>query len=103
MSTDLMFKSCEKRQCTNITIMNDVLVESTESFFVTLERTPDLDTRITLDPEFGEIEITDGLFCILFATLSSQCNTRSIKLTLDLLPCFQKKDPVHTVCTCQSC
>ena len=67
-----MFDSCETRQCANITIMKDVLVESTESFSVTLERTSDLDNRITLDPNFGEIVITDGLFHIL--SLISICN-----------------------------
>ena len=43
--------------------MNDALEESIESFFVTLERTSDLDPRITLDPAVGEIFITpnDGL------------------------------------------
>ena len=63
MSTLLMFDSCETRQCTNITIMNDALEESIESFFVTLERTQDLDPRITLDPAVGEIFVTtdDGL------------------------------------------
>ena len=60
VSTLLMFDSCETRQCTNITIMNDT---SIESFFVTLEKTPDLDSRITLDPAVGEIFVTanDGL------------------------------------------
>ena len=63
--TPLKFDSCETRQCTNITIMNDMLVENTESFSVTLVRTADLDTRITLDPDVGEIVITDGSFYIL--------------------------------------
>ena len=65
MPTPLKFDSCETRQCTNITIMNDMLVENTESFSVTLVRTADLDTRITLDPDVGEIVITDGSFYIL--------------------------------------
>ena len=42
-----------------------MLVESTESFSVTLERTTELDTRITLDPDVGEIVITDGSLYIL--------------------------------------
>ena len=65
MSTLLMFDSCETRQCTNIAIMNDGLEESTESFSVTLERTSELDTRIILDPDIGEIVINDGWFYIL--------------------------------------
>ena len=57
----LMFGACERRRCVNVTIENDVL-ENTESFDVTLERTTGLDGRITLDPVHvdGEIEITDN-------------------------------------------
>ena len=65
MSTLLIFDSCETRQCTNITIINDMLVENTESFSVTLVRTTELDTRITLDPDIGEIVINDGSFYTL--------------------------------------
>ena len=66
VSTLLMFDTCETRQCTNITIVNILIEESIESFFVTLERTTDLDPRITLDPAVGEIFITanDGLLYI---------------------------------------
>ena len=59
ISEILEFDSCDTRQCTEITIVDDMIVELTESFFVTLERTPGLDSRITLDPVDGEIEITD--------------------------------------------
>ena len=63
MSTILMFNVCESQQCTDIIIINDTVLESIETFFVNLQRTPDLDPRITLDPVIGEIEITnnDGL------------------------------------------
>ena len=56
----LMFGACERRRCVNVTIENDVVLEDTESFDVTLERTTGLDGRITLDPVDGEIEITDN-------------------------------------------
>ena len=59
VSTILAFDTCDTRQCTEIPIVDDMIVELTESFFVTLERTPGLDSRITLDPVDGEIEITD--------------------------------------------
>ena len=59
ISEILEFDSCDTRQCTEITIVNDMIVELTESFFVTLEGTPGLDSRITLDPFDGEIEIID--------------------------------------------
>ena len=60
VDTILMFRSCETRVCTNITIVDDNVAELTERFFVRLGRTVGLDTRITLDPVEAEIEITDG-------------------------------------------
>ena len=60
LSTLLIFDTCDTRHCTNITIKNDAVLENTESFFVKLLRTPDLDSRITLDPVLAEIEITDN-------------------------------------------
>ena len=64
VSSILAFDTCDTRQCTEIPIEDDMIVELTESFFVTLERTPGLHTRITLNPVLEEIEITDndGLF-----------------------------------------
>ena len=59
ISEILAFGSCATRQCTEIPIVDDMMVELTESFFVTLERTTGLDSRITLDPVDGEIEIID--------------------------------------------
>ena len=58
-STILTFGACDTQQCTEIPLVDDVIVELTESFFVTLERTPGLDSRITLDPDNGVVEITD--------------------------------------------
>ena len=60
VSEILEFDACDTRQCTEMPIVDDMIVELTESFFVTLERTPGLDSRITLDPVDGEIEITDN-------------------------------------------
>ena len=59
MSTILMFEACERRRCVNVTIVNDDVLEMTESFHVTLERTPGLDMRIRLDQVDGVVEITD--------------------------------------------
>ena len=64
MSTILMFEACQRRSCVTVTIVDDEVLENVESFNVTLERTPSLDMRITLDPVDGVVEITDddGLF-----------------------------------------
>ena len=58
MDTILMFAACEMRSCVNVSIVDDMILENTESFDVILERTPDLDSRITLDPGNGIVEIT---------------------------------------------
>ena len=67
LNVTLMFDACEIRRCVNVTIMNDFQIEPDENFFYTLEKTPDLDTRIDLSPVDGEIEIfdDDGLFYLL--------------------------------------
>ena len=59
VSTILIFGACETRHCVDVTIVDDEVLEMTESFRVTLERTPDLHMRITLDPVDGVVEITD--------------------------------------------
>ena len=43
----------------NIDIVDDDILEVTESLFVMLTRVPGLDSRITLAPTEGEIEIID--------------------------------------------
>ena len=60
ISTILILDTCETRQCDNISIVDDVTLEMTESFSVTLERTPDLNSRITLNPVDGDINILDN-------------------------------------------
>ena len=55
----LMFRSCETRVCTNVTIVDDNVAELTERFSVKLSRTDGLDPRITLDPVVAEVEFID--------------------------------------------
>ena len=71
VSEILAFGSCDTRQCTEIPIVDDMIVvqELTESFFVTLERTPGLNSRIALDPVDGEIEITDDDGVYMFSRM----------------------------------
>ena len=59
VSNIFAFGECQTRYCTEITIVNDMILELTESFLFTLERTPGLDSRITLDPVNGEVEIIE--------------------------------------------
>ena len=51
-----MVVTCE-RQCVNITIVDDTVVETLETFAVTLERN---DTRVTLHPADGQVKISDN-------------------------------------------
>ena len=60
LSTTLMFAACDTRRCVNVAIVNDIIVESIETFAITLERTSNLDSRITLNPMDEEIEIIDN-------------------------------------------
>ena len=60
VSTTFMFAACETRRCVNVVIVEDITVESIETFGITLERTPDLDSRITLTPVAEQIEIIDN-------------------------------------------
>ena len=60
ISTILMFDSCDKKSCINISIVDDDVIENTESFSVLLAETPGLIIRIMLDPVEAEIEIIDN-------------------------------------------
>ena len=66
----LLFASCQTRSCINITIVDDSILELVESFDVTLERTAELDERISLLPVDGVVEIIDNdgmlLVCVCF-------------------------------------
>ena len=55
----LMFDSCETRKCVNVAITDDFVDEVDEFFTFHLLRTPNLDSRIDLDPVDGRIEIVD--------------------------------------------
>ena len=59
MSTILMFDACNTRHCVDVTSVNDTVDEPDEMFGITLERTPGLNDKITLDPVDGDITIVD--------------------------------------------
>ena len=85
MSTLLVFDECEIQKCTELTIMNDTVLENTETFFVHLLRTPDLDRSVTLDPDIADLEITDndGLYTqntlMCTCALVSACADTTVK------------------------
>ena len=55
----LSFSACQDKACTDIAISDDIIAEYEESFTISLERTPDLDSRISLSAESGIINIMD--------------------------------------------
>ena len=55
----LIFDACKTRKCVNVTVTDDVVDETEESFTFHLSRTVDLHPHITLDPVDGEILIVD--------------------------------------------
>ena len=78
LSEVLMFAACERRRRVSIIIQDDGVPEQLESFFVTLKKTTGLDSRITLEPVDGKIEILDSnsmfvhLMLVLFQNLPMQ-------------------------------
>ena len=57
MSTILRFAACDTRRCVDVPIMSDADDEPDEIFGITLERTPGLNDRFTLDPVDGVVII----------------------------------------------
>ena len=59
MSSTLVLAACETVLCQDITIINDLEVENMKSFRVTLGRTPDLDSRISINPTRADVIVND--------------------------------------------
>ena len=60
VNTDkLKFEVGQTQFCTNVSIVKDDVIEPTKRFTVSLLQTPDLDPRITLDPDTAQVEIVD--------------------------------------------
>ena len=59
IDVDLMFEKCMRRKCVNVTIIEDQMKESNETFTFHLNRTIDLSPRIILDPVDGESYLID--------------------------------------------
>lgn len=59
LSSVVFFAPCEKRNCTEVNIIDDMQVELVESFAVTMQRTPGLTSAITFEQDGGRISITD--------------------------------------------
>ena len=60
LNTILSFAACETRRCVTVIIVDDLVDEPLEFFHYTLERTPNLDPRISLTPVDEVVEIIDN-------------------------------------------
>ena len=106
LSEVLMFAACERRQCADIIIEDDGIPEQVESFFVTLQRSPGQDVRISLEPVDGEIEILDAnsmyessaicVFVVHCILLPSGCGGSGE----DILQCVRRCGCGRGVCHC---
>ena len=90
-TTLLSFDECDRRMCVSITIVDNSMVEMTESFDVTLERTTSLDSRITLGIADGVFEIIDndgikrnGVHIQSLLILKEKCTSLTTVLALNL-------------------
>ena len=59
VDVDLMFEKCIRRKCVNVTIVDNQMNETNETFTFHLNRTTDLSPRIILDPVNGESYLID--------------------------------------------
>ena len=64
VNTLLTFNANQVERCVRVDIVDNARLEQTESFGVTLERTPGLDERVQLNPTAGIFRIVndDGEF-----------------------------------------
>lgn len=53
------FSRCQTRSCVTVAIVDDLVLELVEYFHIFLERTGGLDSRITLTPDEGRVNIND--------------------------------------------
>jgi hypothetical protein len=69
-SLNLSFNACEQTACHMLPIINDDVIERNKSFQFMLQRTPDLDERIKLDPTIGNLTILndDNVMAVGFSS-----------------------------------
>ena len=69
----LFFYPCATRRCWTVSIVDDLVDEADETFIITLERVPGLNSKIILNPSFGEIEIADNDGIIIKSRTRNMC------------------------------
>ena len=59
-SKQLTFEPCDTVQCREVVIIDDKTVEMEESFDLTLERLPGVNSYVDIDPDRTKITILDN-------------------------------------------
>ena len=59
MRSTLRFRACQKRNCVDVIIINDTVLEDTETFSVNLQKPPYLSNKFTVDPSSEVVSIMD--------------------------------------------
>ena len=105
MSTDMTFEASETEKCLSIPIADTLGLEQDESFFVTLQRTDDLDERIQLNAAVvGGIEIVDDDGeCDNLTQLLYNTYCRTVSRFMHLVLCFVIKIYTFTYPTSGCC
>ena len=80
----LTFEPHDTQKCINVTIIDDTIVENTETFYVDLTQTPDLDSRVVIVHGTSTIEITDDdgnctlfIFTATHSNFSNSCHSQT--------------------------
>lgn len=59
ITTLLMFGACETIKCISVAILYDNIPDDCEIFSASLERIPNLNPKITIDPDETAVKITE--------------------------------------------
>ena len=76
VSGDLVFPTCISERCIRIPIIDDMMVEQRESFFVSLQKPDEVDNRIKIDRDSARKEViildNDGKYYCWYVQVNTQ-------------------------------
>ena len=103
MATDITFEECQRRECTNITIYDDMSLEREETFFITLTKPSTLDNRIRIDGSQKTVKIRDDDCKALVSRVILNSNTFFLQLSPLLLTILEYSlSPIQPKFVCWS-
>ena len=106
VSNTLTFAACQRSRCVDISIFDDLKVESEESFGIGLRRLSELDSRITINPSRATVTIIDddGMY-VLHSSLTVDAHTELTPYNIVLVcnDCVPTHFSISCFCTCGEC